>query len=360
MDQMQKAMAIKKAFDSLIAANFARQNLSDLISLQDGPVRPILQAEALRGGQTVPAVGTERCTGKLHIWDEQRLITPDGTTAGYNEGGKPNAAFLAPIQVSNTVGRFGKVAAVTDTESAIWTNGGAFTLADGELERAFAEALDFATDLKTREILDEIEWCWINGSALNNTATYVPASPSPYQGPVVSQFNGLLQILTGTQTNYGNATTIDASAAPYGGFFTELVLRDAGRKQAAQKTRYKPNMLLVSDGQMEVINSFRPSIITMGNEGLTGGGSVFKYNNGFSIVDVVYEPWLAAGTMVMCVTDLMKNAPLIPLGAEPLARTQTQLERMLTTEMSVSVRVQRAFTIVTNLPVQLSVRIRAF
>lgn len=351
MDQVQKAMTIRKAMDTLVAANTIRQDLSALISLQDGPVRPILQAEALRAGQVVPAIGTERCTSKLHTWDEQRLILPDGTTAGFQEGGKPNSQFIAPVMVSNTIGRFGKVAAVTDTESAIWSSGGSFTLADGELERGFAEALDYATDLKSREILDEIEWCWVNGSALNNTGTSVPVSPSPFSGPVVSQFNGLLQILTGTQTNYGNATTIDVSAAQYGGYFSELVLRDAGRKQAAQKTRYKPNMLLCTDGQLEAINSFRPTIITTGNEGLIGGGSVFKYNTGFSTVDVVYEPWLAAGTMILCVTDLMKNAPLIPLGAEPLARVQTQIERMITTEMSVSIRVQRSFIVVENLPV---------
>jgi len=110
-------------------------------------------------------------------------------------------------------------------------------------------------------------------------------------------------------------------------------------------------MLLVTEGQLEAINSFRPTIITMGNEGLIGGGSVYKYNTGFSVVDVVYEPWLASGTMVMCVTQNMMNAPLIPLGAEPLARVQTQIERMITVEMSISVRVQKSFVVISNLPV---------
>lgn len=101
---------------------------------------------------------------------------------------------------------------------------------------------------------------------------------------------------------------------------------------------------------METINTFRPSIITMANEGLTGGGSTDFYNTGFSKVTVLYEPNLPSGTMLMLCSQLLKNAPLIRLGAEKLARVQTQLERMITVSTSVEVRVQKAHVLIRNLP----------
>lgn len=355
MDQVRKAM------DSLLGANYARQDLSALVSLQDGPTRPILQAQSHRTtGQMIPKVGSVPAKGKLHYWDEQPLAAADGTTAGYQEGGKPTAQVTSPVQIINQIARFGRTAAVTDTMAAVWTGAGSYTLADGELERLYAEALDFDTELKTSEVLNEIEWCWVNGVAANSTATSVPNSPSVaanYQS-VISQFNGLITILTGTGTtvggvvaNYGNAVVIDATQSPYNSVFTEQILRDAGRLQARNKTPYRLDLLLCTDGQLEVINNFRPSIITMANDGLTGGGSVDYYNTGFGKVTVAYEPQMPLGTMILTSTALLKNAPLIKLGAEPLARVQTQVERMITCEMTVEVRVQKAQVVVTGLPV---------
>lgn len=108
---------------------------------------------------------------------------------------------------------------------------------------------------------------------------------------------------------------------------------------------------MVTDGQQEVINTFRPSIITLASEGLTGGGSTDYYQTGFSKVTVLYEPQLSSGSMIMLCSPLLKHAPLIRLGAEPLARVQTQLERMITVETSFELRVQKSHVYIKNLPV---------
>lgn len=349
---------------------YERKDLASLISLQDGPIRPLLQGQTKRAGQTVPAVGTVPAKGKTHYWDEQALVAPTGATAGYQEGGKPLADFGQTVQVNNVVGRNGKVAAVTDTMAAVWTGAGSYTLQDGELERLYREALDFDVELKTTEVLNELEYIMIQGNSANNTAASIPASPSAAAsaGSVTSQFNGLLEILGGAGfssgspadggswtgnavTNYGSAQMLNAKGSAYGssGTLTEQMIRDAARIQRGQKTPYVPDVLLCTSQQQEVVDSFRPSIITLGNEGLTGGGSVDYYNTGVSKVSVLYEPWLPAGYMILGSTQLLKRAPLIELGAEPLARVQTQVERMITCEMSLELRVQKSWVVIFNL-----------
>src|SRR4051812_5715690 len=183
--------------DTLVTNHrFERQDLSQMIALQDGPVRPLLQAQTIRNGQTVPAIGAVPARGETHYWTEQGLIAADGTTAGYAQGDKPGAGVQSPVRINNTVARFSKVASVTDTMAATWTGAGSYVLRDGELERLFMEALDFDTELKLTEVLNEIEWCLVNGDAGNNTSYSVPDSPSAASSsPIVSQFNGLLEVL---------------------------------------------------------------------------------------------------------------------------------------------------------------------
>jgi hypothetical protein len=127
--------------DSLQAANYERRDLSALISLQDGPIRPLLQAQSVRAGTSAPAIGEVPAKGKTHFWDEQALVAPTGSTAGYQEGGKPIADFGAVAQITNVVARFGKVAAVTDTMAAVWTGAGSYQLQEGELQRLYQQAL---------------------------------------------------------------------------------------------------------------------------------------------------------------------------------------------------------------------------
>lgn len=244
--------------------------------------------------------------------------------------------------------------------AAVWTGAGSYTLADGEMERMYREALDFDTELKTSEVLNEIEYSFVVGNSANNTAASIPASPSAAAtyDSVTSQFNGLLEILmaatwsSGTAvTGYGNGSLINGTGAAYGGSgnLTEQMIKDAARTIAATNTPWRPDLLLVTAQQMEVINSFHPSIITLGSENLVGGASTDKYNTGFSTVTVAYEPQLPSGYAILTNTKLLRRAPLIELGAEPLARVQTQVERMITCEMSAEIRVQKAHSVIYNL-----------
>src|SRR5438445_47695 len=145
--------------DTLVTQHrFERQDLSQMIALQDGPVRPLLQAQTMRNGQTVPAIGVVPARGETHYWTEQGLGTA------------------------------------------------------------------------------------------------------------------------------GGATAIDGASYGTGGALTEQMIRDLAKAMAKKNTPYRPNLLLVTADQAEVINSFHPQIITMANEGLVGGSSTDTYNTGVSKV----------------------------------------------------------------------------
>lgn len=315
---------VLKALDSVVGANFERKDLSDLITLQDGPQRPLLQI-----------MGTTRAKGKTHFWDEQGLILPTGSTAFYPEGGKPTADAQSPIQLNNVTFRSGKVAAVTDTERAIWTGAGSYRLQDGELERLYQDAIDFQVKLKMTEVLNEMEYIFLLGNRNNNSSS-------------VSQCDGLL---TWVQNNAPAANILSLSGAPA---LAEQNLRDLGRIQASQKTPYLPDVLLCTFGQKEIINAFAPQTrVTidgaMGSEGLIGGVEVGTYNTGYSRVKVKVHPWLTSGNLLMFNSSLVKRADLIPLGAEPLARIATSIERMVTYEGTLEVRLAKAHALITGL-----------
>jgi hypothetical protein len=314
---------VQKALDSVVGANFERKDLSDLITLQDGPKRPLLQMMAIT-----------RAKGKTHFWDEQGLIMPTGSTAFYAEGGKPAADAQSPVQLNNVTFRAGKVAAVTDTEVAIWTGAGSYRLQDGELERLYQQAIDFQTRLKTVEVLNELEYIFLLGARSNNSAS-------------VSQCDGLVTWVT---NNAPAANVINESSAA----LTETMLKDAGRIQASQKTPYLPDTILCTFGQKEIINSFAPSTRVMisgsaGERGLVGGVEVDVYDTGYSRCDIIVHPWLTTGDLLMFNKSLVKRADLIPLGAEPLARIATSIERMVTYEGTLEVRLAKAFMLLTSL-----------
>lgn len=319
---------VQKALDSVVGANFERKDLSSLISLQDGPQRPLLQL-----------MGVTRAKGKTHYWDEQGLIQPTGSTAFYAEGGKPTADAQSPTQLNNITFRAGKVAAVTDTERAIWTGAGSYTLAEGELERLYQDAIDFQVRLKMTEVLNELEYIFLLGSRANNSAS-------------VSQCDGLVTWLL---NNAPAANVIAEGNAA----LTETMLKDAARIQAGQKTPFFPDTILCTFAQKEVINAFMANTTrvqitgTNGSEGLIGGVEVGYYNTGFSRCRLIVHPWLPSASnasyLVMLNSSLVKRADLIPLGAEPLARIATSLERMVTYEGTMELRVAKAHMVLTNL-----------
>lgn len=314
---------VQKALDTVVGANFERKDLSDLITLQDGPKRPLLQL-----------MMTTRAKGKTHFWDEQGLILPTGSTAFFPEGGKPVADAQSPVQLNNITFRSGKVAAVTDTERAVWTGAGSYRLAEGELERLYQDAVDFQVRLKMTEVLNEMEYIFLLGSRANNSSS-------------VSQCDGLV---TWLQNNAPSGNIIAEGSAA----LTEVMLRDAGRIQAANKTPYLPDTILCTFGQKEIINSFAPATRVMisaasGEQGLVGGVEVDVYDTGFSRCRVLVHPWLTTGNLVMFNSSLVQRADLIPLGAEPLARIATSIERMVTYEGTLEVRLAKAHMLLTGL-----------
>lgn len=316
---------VLKALDSVVGANFERKDLSDLITLQDGPVRPLLQM-----------MGQTRAKGKTHFWDEQGLIMPTGSTGFYPEGGKPTADAQSPVQLNNVTYRVGKVAAVTDTERAIWTGAGSYRLQDGELERLYQDAIDFQVKLKMTEVLNEMEYIFLLGDRTLNSAS-------------VSQCDGLVTWLK-------NNAPVSHIIAEGSAALTDAMLKDGARIQAAEKTPYKLDTMFVTYAQQEVINGLASVPATRvqitgsgGDTGLVAGVDVSTYNAGFSRLNIVVHPWIPTGTLVMFNKSLVKRADLIPLGAEPLARIATSIERMVTYEGSLEVRLAKAAIVLTGL-----------
>lgn len=316
--------AVYKALDSVVGANFERKDLSALITLQDGPKRPLLQMMK----------NNVRAKGKTHFWDEQGLILPTGSTAFYPEGGKPTADAQSPVQLNNITFRSGKVAAVTDTERAIWTGAGSYTLADGELERLYQDAIDFQVKLKTTEVLNEMEYIFLLGSRANNSSS-------------VSQCDGLV---TWLQNNAPAANVIAEN-----GSLTSIMLSNAGEIQAGNKTPYLPDTILCTFLQKQVINGFMAGTqrVTIagatGEQGLVAGTEVEYFDTGFSRCRVIVHPWLTTGNLLMFNSSLVQRADLIPLGAEPLARIATSIERMVTYEGTLEVRLAKAHMLLTGL-----------
>ncbi|GMA50135.1 hypothetical protein GCM10025857_14920 [Alicyclobacillus contaminans] len=311
---------VRKAMDTVAGANYERKDLSAVITLVDGPPRPLLQA-----------IQPGKAKGKTHYWNEVGLVAPTGSTGYYPEGGKPTADNNVPNQLSNHVMRVGKTAAVTDSMAAVWTGAGSYRLADGEMERLFQEAIDLQTELKTTEVLNEVEYIFINGDTANNSAS-------------VDQCDGLVKVI-----NAGNGAVV--SAQTDGTALEESLVRDLAKQIADNKPAMYPDLLLVTPGQREVVNTWRPQIITSQTSNLKAGYSVDTYDTGFFTVTVKTENWLPAGTMLLVNSKMLSRADLIPLGAETLARVGTSLERMVTTETTLEYRMLKSFGKITGLAV---------
>lgn len=311
---------VRKAMDTVAGANYERKDLSAVITLVDGPPRPLLQA-----------IGSGKARGKTHYWNEVGLVSPTGSTGYYNEGGAPTADNNVPNQLNNHVCRIGKMASVTDSLAAVWTGAGAYRLADGEMERLLNEAIDLQTELKTTEVLNEIEYIFINGDTASNSAT-------------VDQCDGLVKVVNATNGSVVTALTVGTAV-------TEQPFRDTAKNIAANKPAMLPDLLLVTPGQKEVVNTWRPQIITSQTSGLKAGYSVDQYDTGFFEVNVKVAYWLPAGTSIYANSKMLTRSDLIPLGAETLARVGTSLQRMVTTETTLEYRMLKSFGKITGLAV---------
>jgi hypothetical protein len=239
------------------------------------------------------------------------------------------------------------LAQVTDTLAATWTQGGSFTLAVGEAERLYAEALDFSTALVTQEVMNQMEFMHIAGDSANSETL---------EG---GQTDGLVKwVLAGGYV----VNTTGTASTPIN--MAESFIKTGAKGVALNQTALKPDTLLVAPELITDINSYvaggaaRPlvQIATGDNSGLVAGNDVGWYNTGYGKLKIAEEPYLsptmnsklANPAMLAYRQSLVKTASLIKLGAEDLARTGTSSQRQVTVEFAQEHRMVKHTFIIQN------------
>lgn len=325
---------VQKALDTVAGANLIREDLSATISIQEGHPRPVLE--------NAPQV---KATAPLHQWNEQGLIGPGNGVASYADGSAPTADVQDAVRESNPTCRVGKTASVTDDMIASWTGGGEFTLADGQLESKLQSALDFQTEIKTREVLDECEWMHVSGNS---------AVTSGFPG---GQTDGLVKWILANGTTYTPATATGSAPVDV----AESFVRDAMRSIAEKYPTAMPNRLLAPPELISDFNNFtgsgagNPIVRVLPSEAQTtnfiGGAPRLKfYDTGYGLVEVCEEPNLSPAfnpllsglgyeNILLYNDKQVKHAALRPLAAEMLARVGTSLQKMITTTFAQEHRV---------------------
>ena len=318
---------VQKALDTVVGANLIRQDLSAVITVQDGRPRPFL----------TNAPNKAKSTAIVHTWDEQGLIGVGAGAASYQDGTLPPVDALAAIQPSNKCCRIGKTASVTDDMVAAFTGGGQWVLADGQMEKLVQGAIDYQTELKTREVLDEMEWMHISGDQ-----TISAGFPG-------GQTDGLMKwiLANGTVTTPAGAT----SGAPVA--IAEAHIKSNMRTISQTYPTSRPNTILVPPEIKVDFNGFAgsgagaPLVRIIQAEAPTqnliaGSPEVTVYDSGYGLLNVreepnlspLYNPLLTGHlyvTPLLFNDKMVDNAPLRPLGAETLARIATSVQRMVTT-----------------------------
>lgn len=317
---------VQKALDTVVGANLIRQDLSPVITIQDGRPRPVLT-----NAPQVPA------TAIVHTWDEQGLIGVGTGAASYQDGTTPPIDAQAAVQPSNKCCRIGKTASVTDDMVAAFTGGGQWTLADGQLEMLVQTAVDFQTELKTREVLDEMEWMHVSG---DQTVS------SGFPG---GQTDGLSKwALANGQVYTPSGATSSAPVA-----ISEAFVKDIMRLISENYPTARPNTVLVPPEGKVDFNGFvgsgagNPLVRVIDAKAPTqqlvaGSPEVTMYDTGYGLLNVreepnlspLYNPLLTGNAyfnLIFYNDQLVKNASLRKLGAETLARIGTSVQRMVTT-----------------------------
>lgn len=333
--------AFKAALNTTTGAVTIRQDLSSLITLEDEYLRPVLD-----NAPQVPATST------LHEWDEQGLNAAGFTNAAGGgatsaEGVRPNPNFKTTVKKNNSVCRSSRLAQVTDTLKATWTQGGRFTLGAGEEERMMNEAIDFASYVALQEVLNQIEFMHIAGDTTNSESL---------EG---GQCDGLVKWVTanGTVVATGGTTTTAVN-------MSEAFIKDGARGVALNQTAQRSDTLLVAPEVIPDINSYvangaaRP-IVTIANgdnSGLTAGNDVGWYNTGYGKLKIQEEPYLSPTlnsklsnpALIGYRKSLVKHASLIPVSAEPLARIGPSTERQIICEYTQEHRMGKHAFIIPN------------
>jgi hypothetical protein len=169
------------------------------------------------------------------------------------------------------------------------------------------------------------------------------------------QTDGLVKWITanGVVNADGGTTSVPV-------FFTEAQVQGTARSIAENYPMFQPDTMLIPPELKADVNTFvggganRPIVQMVkdgadGTTGLTGGSDVSYYNTGYSVVKVEIEPNLSplfnaslpqAAVLLLNLgiaekgkqgktSGQVKHANLVKLGAEPLARTDTSIKKMV-------------------------------
>lgn len=337
----------KAILDSVQGANANREDLSNVLSMTDGPPRPVTQA-----------IEKVAATNTTHQWNEQGLnqagrVNVAGGGPTYAQGGLPPVNYKAMARKTNVTCRVGRTAQVTDDEMAAFNGGGSLRLAEGETERLIQNALDASTAFVTLEVLNQIEWMHIMGDQNNATM----------EG---GETDGLLKFATqgGYYVTTGG-TSSTSSTAESAVNFAEQFIRDGARGVAQQFPSAQPNTLLVPPevqpdlSALVAAGASRPlvQVASGDNIDMVAGASVGWYNTGYSILKIKEEPYLSpyfnsslpACALIAYNENFVKMAELIKFGAEALARTDTSVKRMVTSVFAQEHRVAKHTFICANI-----------
>lgn len=300
LSEIYATMLTKAKQDSVTGANFHPQDLSKVIYLNGSPPTPFLK-RLQNGG---------RVNGSPHYWSKVSLESVTGTSAYFYEGDAPTVTSSTPSQESNTIFQLGKAAQITDKEAALYANPGGFQLADGERMRWFREEMALQMELRTREVIQEMDYIFINGVK----ETTITAS----DGKADVQCDGLLEFIA-TNTDDCSAVAIDDS-----------LLIDLAKAIHDQYSGRYPDVLYVTSAQKKTINTWATNIWFTRDRNLEAGKDVSTFNTGYFIVPIEVEPYMPSGSCAMVDMGMFKKMDLLPLTAEGLARTDTSIKRMIT------------------------------
>ena len=298
---------------SLLGANFSRQDLSPTIYLEGMP-----PAHFFLRLPVVPA------KARQHYWSKTSIPAPDGTAGYAEEGAKPASIENNPDRLSNNLFRRGFTCKITATEMALFAAAGGWNLSEFGILQKFNDELSYQMFIGTKRILSWLNFCYINGDSTVH---------APVTGSTDYQCDGLIKALKYLDSNLvAQGNIVDASAQP----LSEAMLITLGKQIKDRKTELTPQILYVTTAQKKIINTWGGTLFFTRNTELPGGRDVSTYNTGFFIVniDVEYDLPTGTGVSAACMVDHtdMKRAELIPMGAEPLAKVDNSIERMLTWE----------------------------
>jgi hypothetical protein len=212
------------------------------------------------------------------------------------------------------------------------------------------EALDLQVELATLDVLDQMEWMHISGDSTNSV------------NMTGGQTDGLVKWVTASGYLVATGGTTSTANA-----LTETFLKDGARGVAENYPTCMPDTLLVPPELIPDINGYvangagRPIVINQtagpnGSGDLVAGAQVGYYNTGYSVLKIELEPSLSPlfnSTITNCACiaynkKMVKNAALIKLGAEPIARTDTSVKKMVTTTWAQEHRVPGHTFIIAN------------